>query len=519
MTARRSASTACAGAGVGDRGAWFLTASTDPDFPAYALVNAQGRYLFGRDDVRGGDRTDVARPVRRPHGSHAVAGRRPRRRNVDLPIAPETCETPFMAEMHDATEEYLETILEIEEEGITPIRARLVERLGLSAAGGLGAGNRLVEQGYAELARRPQPPAHRQGPRPRDHRSCAGTGSPSGCSSTSSGSSGRRSTARPTAGSTRSRPTSRRSSSQLLGDPATCPHGNPIPGSHNRPDSAPTTTLTNALPGLATVSRISEKLELDDDALVWVAHASLVPGAAVSVVGRDGDVVVLESDAGEQRVPHELADLLFVRAGRPLARPPNETGQRRACAPPPRRGLVVLAVAAIVAARGCGGGGSGTDAGSSGNPDAALTRTTLGDPSSPPQARCRPIGNIRTADATVRVLLKEFTVKPSKAKATAGDIGFTADNQGKQPHELLILRDVAIDAIPADEAGGIDEAKLPHGSIVGRIGPFPAKTTCDGVFALSPGTYLLLDDITVLKLNGTVVSNAANGMVAQFTVV
>ena len=38
-----------------------------------------------------------------------------------------------MAEWHDATEEYLEAILEIEEEGVVPIRARLVERLGLSA--------------------------------------------------------------------------------------------------------------------------------------------------------------------------------------------------------------------------------------------------------------------------------------------------------------------------------------------------------------------------------------------------
>ena len=36
--------------------------------------------------------------------------------------------------MHDTTEEYLETILELEEEGIPPLRARLVERLGLSAA-------------------------------------------------------------------------------------------------------------------------------------------------------------------------------------------------------------------------------------------------------------------------------------------------------------------------------------------------------------------------------------------------
>jgi hypothetical protein len=44
---------------VGDRGVWFLAASTDPDFPAYAIVNAQGRYLFARGEVRGGDRTDT----------------------------------------------------------------------------------------------------------------------------------------------------------------------------------------------------------------------------------------------------------------------------------------------------------------------------------------------------------------------------------------------------------------------------------------------------------------------------
>jgi hypothetical protein len=44
---------------IGDRGVWFLTASTDPDFPAYALVSAQGRYLFARGDVRGGDRSDA----------------------------------------------------------------------------------------------------------------------------------------------------------------------------------------------------------------------------------------------------------------------------------------------------------------------------------------------------------------------------------------------------------------------------------------------------------------------------
>ena len=44
---------------VGDRGVWFLAASGDPEFPAYAIVNAQGRFLFGARGVRGGDRSDA----------------------------------------------------------------------------------------------------------------------------------------------------------------------------------------------------------------------------------------------------------------------------------------------------------------------------------------------------------------------------------------------------------------------------------------------------------------------------
>src|SRR6476620_6295978 len=56
-----------------------------------------------------------------------------------------------VAEHHAATEEYLEAILEIEEEGVVPIRARLVERLGLSAPAVSETVNRLVDHGYAEL--------------------------------------------------------------------------------------------------------------------------------------------------------------------------------------------------------------------------------------------------------------------------------------------------------------------------------------------------------------------------------
>ena len=56
-----------------------------------------------------------------------------------------------MAELHDTTEEYLETILSLEEEGVLPMRARLVERLGLSAAAVSETVGRLVDGGWVEL--------------------------------------------------------------------------------------------------------------------------------------------------------------------------------------------------------------------------------------------------------------------------------------------------------------------------------------------------------------------------------
>src|SRR3954454_7730256 len=56
-----------------------------------------------------------------------------------------------MAEMHDTTEEYLENILEIEEEGTRVMRARLVERLGLSAAAVSETVGRLEEHGFVQL--------------------------------------------------------------------------------------------------------------------------------------------------------------------------------------------------------------------------------------------------------------------------------------------------------------------------------------------------------------------------------
>ena len=134
-----------------------------------------------------------------------------------------------MAEWHDTTEEYLEAILEIEEEGTIPIRARLVERLGLSAPAVSETVNRLVDHGYAELL---------------DDRSLR-------------------------------------------------------------------LTAKGREVATSIVRRIREQVEIDEDAINFLATAELVPGSNAVVVSTNPDGVQVTSAAGEQTVPRKLAQLIY----------------------------------------------------------------------------------------------------------------------------------------------------------------------------------------------------------------
>ena len=215
-----------------------------------------------------------------------------------------------MAEWHDTTEEYLEAILEIEEEGIVPIRARLVERLGLSAPAVSETVNRLVDHGYAELL---------------DDRTLRLTDK------------GR---AVATSIVRRHRLAERllvdviglewekvhkeadrwehaisadveEKLVVLLGDPATCPHGNPIPGSGHAVEGPASMPLTQMRPGPVVVRRISEKVEIDDDAIAFLVRADLKPGSNAVVVGTSTDGVQVTSAQGDQTVPRKLASLIY----------------------------------------------------------------------------------------------------------------------------------------------------------------------------------------------------------------
>jgi DtxR family transcriptional regulator, Mn-dependent transcriptional regulator len=85
----------------------------------------------------------------------------------------------------------------------------------------------------------------------------------------------------------------------ILGDPATCPHGNPIPGSANV-SGAPRSRLALAdiEPGQKVrFERLGEEVELDGATLRYLDEAGFIPGADATVTNKGPDGTLL-LDAG-----------------------------------------------------------------------------------------------------------------------------------------------------------------------------------------------------------------------------
>ena len=188
---------------------------------------------------------------------------------------------------HPAVEQYLETILELEESGVVPLRARLVERLGVSAPAVSETVKRLEREGYLTLD---------------DERVMHLTD-----------------TGRAYATSVLRRhrlaelllvdvlkvPWSLVHEEAcrlehaisdnleahlvaLLGDPGHCPHGNPIPGSANTLDPGPLQALSTVAEGRScVVRRIDEHLQTQIAHMRELEAGHLLPGQEV-VVARSG---------------------------------------------------------------------------------------------------------------------------------------------------------------------------------------------------------------------------------------
>jgi DtxR family Mn-dependent transcriptional regulator len=217
-------------------------------------------------------------------------------------------------EYHPPVEEYLETMLGLDEEGVPVIQARIAERLGRSAPSVSEMLDRLTDDGYV----------NREGRR---------------LSLTESGRSLAEKVVRKHRLAERllvdviglewhkvHREAGRWEHVisddvearliELLGDPATCPHGNPIPGSHSPAPAVETRSLADVGEGeTVRLVRISEEVEMNLGSLELLDDGGFIPGAVARVGARDREGAVEVTVDGETetiRVSRDLSSRLFV---------------------------------------------------------------------------------------------------------------------------------------------------------------------------------------------------------------
>jgi DtxR family Mn-dependent transcriptional regulator len=213
---------------------------------------------------------------------------------------------------HPAVEQYLETILELEESGVVPLRARLVERLGVSAPAVSETVKRLEREGYLTLD---------------DERVMHLTA-----------------TGRAYATSVLRRhrlaelllvdvlkvPWSQVHEEAcrlehaisdnleahlvtLLGDPGHCPHGNPIPGSANATDPGPLQPLSTVAEGRScVVRRIDEHLQTQLDHMRELEAARLLPGQEVVIAHSETGALELRVDGVPVTLQRGVAANVYV---------------------------------------------------------------------------------------------------------------------------------------------------------------------------------------------------------------
>jgi DtxR family Mn-dependent transcriptional regulator len=214
------------------------------------------------------------------------------------------------AEWHPAFEEYCEAVFELSEEGIRVVQARISERLGVSRPSVSGMVKRLAAEDLVTLAGAEiiLTPAGRELAEQvvRRHRLaerflCDVLGLPWA-------------EAHHEAGKWEHviSPAVETAMVRVLGDPTTCPHGNPIPGTAYRP--AGTRTLASVRVGDAfVVTRIPESLEFEPGVLEFLESCHIVPGASgqVAAAAPDG-TVTLDIDGRTFGVGSFAADRILV---------------------------------------------------------------------------------------------------------------------------------------------------------------------------------------------------------------
>lgn len=105
-------------------------------------------------------------------------------------------------------------------------------------------------------------------------------------------------------------------------------------------------------------------------------------------------------------------------------------------------------------------------------------------------------GDEKTADTAAAssgpttITATDFAFSEKSLTEKAGDVALTLKNDGKAPHELVVLKtDTAADALPV--TGG----RVSEDDAVGEIAEVEGGATGEHTFALTPGTYVYVCNI------------------------
>ena len=99
------------------------------------------------------------------------------------------------------------------------------------------------------------------------------------------------------------------------------------------------------------------------------------------------------------------------------------------------------------------------------------------------------------AGTTVTVTLTEWEFKATAKTAPAGKVTFTAKNDGKEVHELVLFKtDLPTDKLPLDEEGAVDE-RATGIEVVDEVEDVKPGETKSFPTDLKPGTYALVCNV------------------------
>jgi uncharacterized cupredoxin-like copper-binding protein len=131
-------------------------------------------------------------------------------------------------------------------------------------------------------------------------------------------------------------------------------------------------------------------------------------------------------------------------------------------------------------------------------PVPAATAAPAAVPTTTPAPTAAPVAEsadsaVSPNNAVVRIMAQEMSFTPSMNSAPAGQVTFLVVNQGKLPHEVVVLRtDMDAKALPVTSSNKVDESAA--GDHVGEV-EVEAGSTGAGTFRLTPGKYVLICNI------------------------